>query len=288
MRYTKIPTDTFKQIQLNAGIIVDSFTPATGAIGNIIGATSGGLTFNAAPTYEDFGSDIDNCPKNTKELKKLTEWAITLEGNLVTMTVDTAKLLVASADVDSQNANHIIPRNDLSQSDFKELWWIGDYSDKNGANNGGYVAIRMLNTLSTGGFQIKTSDKAKSQFAFTFTAHYSLANQSTVPFEVYVKVGTAEAGTYDMNVTSVAGSTTDYTAITASESAGSGESYVYQTGTGLYLPSEGSVLNGSGWTSWDGDDEIASTSGLDIIVAIIDSNSKAVHAGMTKVVVKES
>lgn len=288
MKYTKIPSNTFKQIQLNAGVIVDSFNPATGEIGNIVGATSGGLTFNATPTYDDFGSDIDNCPKNTKELKKLTEWAVTLDGTMVTMTVGTAKLLVASGDIDSQNENHIIPRNDVAQTDFKELWWIGDYSDKNGNTNGGFIAIKMLNTLSTGGFQIKTTDKAKGQFAFTFTAHYSMSQQDKVPFELYVKAGSSEAGDYEMNVTSVAGSTTGYTTITAGASAGSGESYVYQTGTGLYLPNEGSVLNGSAWTSWDGDDEISSTTGLDIVVAIIDSSNKAVHAGMATVTVKES
>ena len=288
MKYTKIPSNTFKEIQLNAGIIVDSFTPATGAYGNIIGATTGGLTFNASPTYEDFGADIDNCPKNTKELKKLTEWTVSLDGTLVTITAGSAKLLIASADEDSLNEDHIIPRNDLSQSDFKELWWIGDYSDKNGNVNGGYVAIKMMNTLSTGGFQIKTTDKAKSQFAFSFTAHYSLNAQDTVPFEVYVKAGTPEASDYEISLESVAGSTTGYTAITTGASASSGESYVYQTGTGLYLPSQGSVLNGSAWTSWDGDDEISSTTGLDIIVAIIDSSNKAVHAGMTTVTVKES
>ena len=50
-----------------------------------------------------------------------------------------------------------------------------------------------MNALSTGGFQLQTSDKAKGQFAFTYTAHYSMAAQDTVPFEVYIKAGTAES-----------------------------------------------------------------------------------------------
>jgi len=288
MKYTQIPANTFKELQLNAGIIVDSFNPANGAIGNIVGATSGGLTFNAAPTYEDYGADIDNCPKDTKELKKLTAWEATLDGTMVSLTAYSAKTLTGAADVDAGNSNHIVPRNDLDQADFSELWWIGDYSDKNGVSNGGFIAIRMLNTLSTGGFQIKSSDKAKGQFAFTFTAHYSLQNQDKVPFEIYVKAGTSESSDYEMSVISAAGSTTDYTAITLGASAGSGESYVYQTGSGLYLPSKGSILVGTAWTAWDGDDEISSTTGLDIVVAIIDSSNKAVHAGKTVVIVKES
>jgi hypothetical protein len=288
MKYTKIPQNTFKQIQLNAGIVTDYFNPATGAIGEVLAATTGGLTFASNPTYEDFGADIDNCPKNTKELKKLTEEETTLTGTLVTVTAGVARKLVGAADIDPNDATHIKPRRDLVDSDFEELWWIGDYSNKNGVQNGGYVAIHMLNTLSTGGFQIKSNDKGKGQFAFTFTAHYSLDNQDLVPYEIYVKEGESESGDYEMNVTSVASSTTTgKTAVTCSDSAGTDESYVYQTGVGLIIPSEGSVLTGSAWTDWDGSTEIASTTGLDIVVAIIDDENKAVHAGKATVTVKE-
>lgn len=51
----------------------------------------------------------------------------------------------------------------------------------------------MLNALSTGGFQMQTADEAKGQFAFEYTAHYSMSAQDTVPFEIYIKAGTAEA-----------------------------------------------------------------------------------------------
>ena len=288
MKYTQIPANTFKEIQLNAGVITDDFNPATGAIGNILYATSGGVTFNAAPTFEDFGSDIDNCPHDTMELKKQTDIAVTIAGTAVTVTADSAKRTIGAADADSQDATHIVPRRDLKLSDFKTLWWIGDYSDKNGTQNGGYLAIKMLNTLSTGGFQIKSNDKGKGQISFTYTAHFSIYDQDKVPYELYIKAGASESGDYDMTVTSSAGTTTGYTAITASETLGSGESYVYQTGSGLRLPTEGSVLNGSAWTAWDGDDEIETDTGLDIVVAVIDSENKAVHAGIASVVAKES
>ncbi len=289
MKYTQIPQNTFKQLQLNAGIVVDSFTPATGVIGNIIAATTGGLTFNATPTFEDFGADIDNCPKNTLELKKQTDIEVTLSGTLVTVTVNSAKRLAGAADIDSNNANHIVPRRDLKQSDFQDIWWIGDYSDKNGNQNGGYIAIHMMNTLSTGGFQIKSSDKGKGNFSFTFTAHFSMNAQNTVPFEIYIKEGESEDSDYEMNVTSVASATTTgKTAVTMGQSAGSDEDYVYQTGVGLRIPQEGSILTGSAWTDWDGESEISSTTGLDIVVAIVDENLKAVHAGITTVTVKEA
>ena len=288
MKYTKIPVNTFKEIQHNAGVVTDYFNPATGEIGNILFGTTGGLTFNATPTFEDFGADIDNCPPDTKELKKQTGIQTTLAGTGVTVTPNVAKTFIGAADIDSNNPNLIKPRRDLLDRDFKELWWIGDYSDKNGNLNGGYVAVHLLNALSTGGFQIKSNDKGKGNFPFTITAHSTITDPDFVPYEVYVKAGSSESGDYEMNVTSVASSTTTgKTAVTCSASAGADESYVYQTGVGLRLPSEGSILTGSAWTDWDGSAEIASTTGLDIVVAIIDEENKSVHAGITNVVVKE-
>ena len=192
MKYTKIPETTFKNLQLNAGVLLSDFNPATAEVSNesIIGATTGGVNFTATPTFSDYGEDIDNCPKNMKELKKLDSWEISLSGTYVTVDANAVKALVCAADV---SGNKITPRNDLKLTDFTDVWWVGDYSDQNGETNGGFVAIHMMNALSTGGFAIKSSDNGKGNFAFTYTAHYSMSAQETVPFEVYVKAGTAES-----------------------------------------------------------------------------------------------
>lgn len=192
MKYTQIPATAFQNIQLNAGILVDSFVPSTGTIGRLIGATTGGVNFTDTPEFSDFGEDIDNCPKNTKELKKLTSHEAKMSGTFVTLDAATVHLLAAAADVDELDATHIIPRNDLEQTDFKDVWWVGDYSDKNTGDNAGYVAIHLMNALNTGGFQIQSSDKAKGQFAFEFTGHYSMDEQDKVPYEIYIKQGGGE------------------------------------------------------------------------------------------------
>lgn len=192
MKYTQIPVDTFERIQLNAGILVDDFTPATGVVGNLIGATTGGINFTATNEYTDYGEDIDNCPKNMLELKKLDSIDAKMTGTFVTITADAAKSLVGAADVDAQDSTHIIPRRDVKSTDFKDLWFVGDYSDVNTGDNAGFIAIHLMNTLSTGGFQIQTSDKGKGNFAFEFTAHFSMAAQDTVPYEVFVVQGSDE------------------------------------------------------------------------------------------------
>ena len=192
MKYTQIPTTAFQNIQLNAGILVDNFNPATGVIGRLLGATTGGINFTDSIEYTDFGEDIDNCPKNMMELKKLESHDVKMSGTFVTLSAETAKMLVAVGDVDEADDTHIIPRNDLLMTDFTQMWWIGDYSDQNTGDNAGFVAIRLFNALNTGGFQIQSTDKGKGQFAFEFTGHYSMDAQDTVPYEVYIKQGGSE------------------------------------------------------------------------------------------------
>ena len=193
-KFTKIPADTFKQLQINAGVVLSEFTPSTGTFEpeNQIGATTGGVTFSATPTYSDYGSDVDNCPKNTMEMKRMDDVEVKLSGTFVTATTASAKSLMAAADIDGTDTTKVVPRRDLSAADFADIWLVGDYSDKNGARNGGFIAIRLMNALSTGGFQLKTADKNKGQMAFEYTAHYSMSKQDVVPYEVYIKAGTAE------------------------------------------------------------------------------------------------
>lgn len=196
MKYTKIPENTFQTLQMNAGVLLSSFDPTSPAVvdANILAATSGGINFTATPSFTDFGEDIDNCPKNTLQLKRLDDWDVKCTGNFVAISVALAARLAAAADIASTK---VTPRRDLALADFKDLWIVGDYSNVNedgtgqgSAQKAGFVAIHMMNTLSTGGFQLQTGDKAKGQFAFEFTAHFSMDAQDTVPFEIYVSAGT--------------------------------------------------------------------------------------------------
>ena len=195
MKFTQLPATMAQTIQLNAGILVKEFVPSTGTITDILGATSGGTNFTAEPEFTDFGEDIDNCPKNTKELKLLDTWTATMSGTFVTVSAALAKTLTGAADIDTTDTTKIVPRADILQDDFDDIWWVGDYSDKTGTTNGGFVAVHLLNSLSTGGFQIQSEDKSKGQFEFEFTGHYSIADPTQVPFELYVKAGTAEPKT---------------------------------------------------------------------------------------------
>lgn len=190
MKFTKMPSDTFQKLQLNAGILVDTFEPDTGVIGNLLGATSGGINFSTNPEYEDFGEDVDNCPPNMKELKRLVSFDPQMSGTFLTCTPSVLKTLVGAADIDISDTTKVVPRAELEQSDFTEVWWIGDYSDKNSGANAGFLAIHLMNALNQSGFQIQSGKNAKGTMSFEYHGHYSMAAQDIVPFEIYCKAGT--------------------------------------------------------------------------------------------------
>ena len=194
MKFTQVPTDTFENLVLNAGILVDEFTPSSGVIGNLLGATTGGIEFSTNPTYNDFGEDIDNVPANTKQLKRLQSFDPTMSGTFLTVDTATVKSLIGAADIGTSDTTKVVPRDQLLQADFDDVWWVGDYSDKNvdaeSTHTAGYIAIHLMNALNTAGFKITSSKDNKAQMAFEYHGHYDISNISTPPFEIYVKAGT--------------------------------------------------------------------------------------------------
>ena len=178
-RFTVIPQDTFTDLQLDAGVLLNSFNPESPTItdSNIICATTGGINAVCQPTYTDFGEDVDNCPANLKELKHLESWLCTLGFTALNMSPEAIRLALGSADV---LGNRVTPRASIKQTDFEDaIWWVGDKAD------GGFVAVKLLNALSTGGLSIQTTKRGKGQTAVTLTGHVSINAQDVVPMVFY-------------------------------------------------------------------------------------------------------
>lgn len=178
-RFTVIPQNTFDDLQLDAGVLLKRFNPANPSItdADIICATTGGINPVCQPTYSDFGEDVDNCPANLKELKHLDSWVCSLGFTALNMSPAMIKTALGCADVYGEK---VTPRVDLKQSDFDDaIWWVGDKAD------GGFVAIQLLNSLSTSGLSIQTSKRGKGQTAVTLTGHVSINAQDVVPMVFY-------------------------------------------------------------------------------------------------------
>lgn len=191
-KYTKMPTDTFQNIQINAGIICTGFNPVTGVATGQIGATTGGNQVSIVPTMSDYGEDIDNCPTGTMEMQNIDDWEVTASGTFVTVNTTAAKKLLAAADIDSGDATHIVPRRNIKVADYEDVWIIGDYSDVNTGESAGFIAVHLMNVINTGGFVWQTTNKGKGNFAYSYKAHFSMEDQDTVPAEIYIKHGSEQ------------------------------------------------------------------------------------------------
>ena len=184
-KFSKIPENTFDELQVEAGVLLKNFDPTTPELvdDNIICATTGGITPSCVPTYSDWGEDIDNCPNGMKELMRVSGWECTLGFTALNTTPESIRLSLGAADIAE---GKITPRQELKDTDFVDIWWVGDRSD------GGLVAIRLINALSTGGLSLTTTKNGKGRLAVTLRGHYSINDQDTVPMEFYVSEGTAE------------------------------------------------------------------------------------------------
>lgn len=177
--FNKVTKESLDNVQINAGMLLKSFnptTPAAPSAADIICATTGGITATCTPTFEDFGADIDNCPENTKELKKVTGWECTLAFTAVEVTADTIKLALGAA---GTVGSEIQPQNELINADFTDVYFVSERVDDK------IVAIHLKNGLG-GGLSYKTQKNGKGQISVTLTGHISLEDIDDVPMSFYI------------------------------------------------------------------------------------------------------
>ena len=194
-RFTVIPENTFNALQLDAGVLLKRFNPENPTIADadIICATTGGINPVCKPTYSDFAEDVDNAPNNVKEFKHLDGWECSIATTSLGTSAELIKLALGCADIDAEHSK-IVPRRDLSQSDFSDIWWVGDRAD------GGFVAIQLINALSTEGFSLQTTKNGKGQIAITIMGHVSINAQNVVPM-VFYSADPTEGVTYTVKQT---------------------------------------------------------------------------------------
>lgn len=189
-KFSVIPENTFSDIQTNAGVLLKTFNVSTGAEPadeDIICATTGGINASCVPTYTDYGEDVDNCPNNMKELKHLDGWDCKFSFTSLGTSADSIRLALGAADIDA-TTGAITPRATLKQTDFSDIWWVGDRAD------GGLLAIQLKNALSTGGFSLQTTKNGKGQVSMELTGHVSIQDQDVVPMVFYSKAAPAQEG----------------------------------------------------------------------------------------------
>ncbi len=184
-KYTKVSSDAFEALQLDAGVLLTTFSPSSPADptdATIIATTTGGINVVCEPTYSDFGEDVDNVPNNMMEFKHLDGWECSMSFSSIKFNAaNTVWALGAADSTTTSGVTKVVPRRNLATdlSDFKDLWWVGDKA------NGGAFAVKMLNALSTGGLNIQSTKNGKGTNQMTITGHVSIEAQDVMPMEFY-------------------------------------------------------------------------------------------------------
>lgn len=186
-RFSVVSQDVFDEFQVDAGVLLKNFDPAKPELvdKDIICATTGGINPTCVPSFSDWGEDVDNVPNGMKELMHLDSYECTLGFTALNTTAEVIRMALGAADIEAENGA-IVPRRDLKDTDFADVWWVGDRSD------GGLVAIRLINALSSSGFSLQTTKNGKGRISVTLNGHPSINEQSKVPMEFYVQEGTEE------------------------------------------------------------------------------------------------
>ena len=186
-RFSVVSQDVFRSLQTGAGVLLKTFNPESPELvdENIICATTGGVNPTCVAEFKDNGEDIDNVPDGMLELMEITRWATSLGFTALNVTPEIIRMVLGAADVNTESGA-IVPRMELKDTDFANVWWVGDLSD------GGLAAVCLKNALSTGGLSLQTTDDGKGRLSVTLGGHYSIKDQKTVPMEFYVQESTEE------------------------------------------------------------------------------------------------
>ncbi len=183
-----LTAEAFKSIPKGSGNILSDFSLETPKIDktNVVHATQGGVQITYQNTIEDTLADIDNAPTNTKQGAEVSGTTATISYTTPNADPKTIQMAVGTADIDPDDPTHVVARLKTVLTDFKPLWWVGPMT------GGGFLVVKILNALSTGGLNLQTAHRGGGSMQITLTAFSDLENPDQAPMEFYSITKAAE------------------------------------------------------------------------------------------------
>lgn len=184
-----VTTNTPKKIQLGAGTIYKNLVFSNSAwSGTVLGATSGGNTYNITNEQRDLGNDIDGVHVKVKGLQVKQGETASLEVNFVELSQEIIKkAIIGEADSDTTVGGFDVIKT-------KAQIESGDYFDNIGfvgftAENKPIIII-MENALCTSGLSNNPQDKNPTVSKVTFECSAELNNDGddydVLPVRIYM------------------------------------------------------------------------------------------------------
>ena len=182
---------TAQNLQLDAGIFVRGLTNPETFNGTVttpaktIGATSGGGSFTAVPTFRNIFEDLDGARGVYKGGQVIDNWEIKMSVTIKEMTAENLKLALAAADTvvaqEEEKYDVTTARLEVKDEDYLDnLCFIGTINGQDTP-----VIIEMKNVLNMSGLNLTVADKATGSVSLELQAHFDLSKPDEVPFKIY-------------------------------------------------------------------------------------------------------
>ena len=235
---------------------------------NRLGRTSGGASLEYTPesytATDDFGVVTKTIITKEEALLKL---------GICTFNGDTLEKLASTARVTTEGNKRIVKIGGIGNDNGKSYVILFAHKDKKDGNI--YILLVGKNTAA---LTLAFAKDSETVINPEFKAEPQDDEGTLIKYIEEIVGGT-------LAVTSAAGSTSGKTAITVSETLGAGNSFKYKVGDGLVLPSVGDSCT-TGYTAWNGSDEITAATGKTIVIVEVDGDNKAVRVGSAVVTAK--
>lgn len=181
-----ITSETIKKMILGAGVIYKNLTYDSGSeewSGTVLGATSGGITFNWGATWLDVKVDGATVLVKGISKQKVGETA-SIEGQMTELTEDilvTAMHLVEDTSDDSNYTKYVSKSNITEDDDYlTNIAYVGTLS------SGSNVIIILPNALCTEAFKLKTENAKQTTFSVKFECTASLDNNTLDKLDIEI------------------------------------------------------------------------------------------------------
>lgn len=186
--YSGFNENTTKNLLLDAGAIFVNFDVEKdtfeSAKEKLLGATSGGNSFEAVPEFRQV--EVDGVKGLAKGLSILESWEVSLTTNMLEFKEDTYKHALAavqsnSKDLDGDEYTEIRAKNFVEDEDYIDnITFVGTIS---GSDNPIYIQI--FNALNMEGLTVENVDGDDIVAELKFEGHYDASNLDNPPFAIF-------------------------------------------------------------------------------------------------------
>lgn len=238
---------------------------------NRLGHIEKGATLTYKPTFKPFKDDMGKVKRNV-----LTDEDVTFKFGMISWVYSKLNKLCSTCRIIERDGGRTVKIGGVENNDGLKHLFRFVHPD----NELGDVRITIVGT-NTGGLSMKYAADDSTNIEPEISAEPSDDEGTLVLLDIEDPL--TSLGT--LTVSSVAGSTTGTTKITASPALASGDSYKYKTASSVAIPAFNDST-ATGYTVWDGTSDIAATTGNEILIVEVDSSGLVKKAGKATIVSK--